>query len=113
MTPELRKLYYEYQRKLDSRLLLFGEAFMVGSRFVDIDPCAHRLRPIGSEVIYDDVVYRIVAHVHGSRVQNGQDIYLPADDPDARERLEPVGRVADGEKRYFDGHCEAIRDWQI
>lgn len=71
------------------------------------------LRPIGSEAIYDAVIYRIIAHVHGSQVRNGQDIHRPADDPDARERLKPIGRVVGGEKRYFDGRCEAIRDWQI
>lgn len=71
------------------------------------------LRPIGAETVYDNVIYRIAAHVHGVEVRNGRDIHLPADDPNARERLDPIGRVVDGEKRYFDGRREVIRDWQI
>jgi hypothetical protein len=71
------------------------------------------LRPIGAEVAYGCSLFRVAGHVHGSRVQDGQSIHLPADDPAARELLEPIGSVADGEKRYFDGRREPIPDWQI
>ena len=62
------------------------------------------LLPVGSERVCEGVVYRVVRYVKPSRVVDGRMADADPHDPDAREAVEPVGRVRrDGTVEYFPG----------
>lgn len=63
------------------------------------------LRPIGTEIVFPGIpwIFRVVGY------------FCPEDfgKPPTCERIESIGKIVDGEKRYHDGRVTQIPDWVI